>query len=203
MITVVDICNKALNYLQARPIQTIDDNTEEAIRCKAVFDIVRDTVLADHEWEFATYFEDELTLIVDETIPGWDYLYEIPLDCLAIRKLFIDDASTDPDPIEHRRCISPDTLEPAIAVNIESPILEYTMQVTDPKYWTTSFAEALSLKLASEIGAPLTGKSELATQALNLYAIRISEAKRLDAGDRNTEETRKTKRTSSYEDSRV
>lgn len=197
MISPEDVCNKALNYLEVTPISSLDENSIAAIRLKSVFDTVRDEVLAGFPWRFATFFEQP-DLIADETIPGWAYLYAIPLKCLSIRKVFLDDTVPDPEELDYRQCISPESLRAAIAVNETDPWIEYTRQVTDPKYWTAPFAGAFSLRLAAEVGAVLTGKPEKSTAALQQYVLMISEAKRLDA---NAEKVDLTK-PSSYESAR-
>lgn len=197
MISDVEICNIALNYLQAGPISSMEENSPNAEACRTVFDSMRDSVLADHPWGFATFIETP-TLIASEILTGWEYLYAKPTKCLAIRKLFLDDSSTDPDPIEYRECISPTTLVAAIAVNYEDPFLEYTRQITDPTLWSMKFAEALSLRLAAQIGERVTGKADTANLLANRYGLALSEAKRQDAKSKNVTKTR----TSSYEDVR-
>ena len=197
MISDVDVCNKALNYLQAGKIESLEDNTAPAIACRTVFDTMRDSVLADYPWSFATSIVLPV-LIASEVLIGWEYLYAMPLDCLAIRKLFLDDSSTDPEPIEFRECLSPSTEVRAIAVNFEDPYLEYTRQIVDPALWSVKFSDVLALRLAAEIGARITGKQEYATEATNRYGLAISEAKRLDGGSKRVDKVR----TSSYEESR-
>jgi len=197
MIVDVDICNKALKYVGADSISSLDDNTANARECKASYDPARDSVLTDFPWEFATFIVQP-TLIASETLVGWSYLYALPAKCLAVRKLFIDDSSTNPDPIEHRECISPSTLRRAVAVNFEDPYLEYTHQITDPKLWSTKFADTLALRIAAEIGVRVTGRKEEAAEAANRYSNMVSEAKRLDAASANIKKTK----TSSYENAR-
>jgi hypothetical protein len=162
-----------------------------------VYDATRDGVLADYPWAFATFIEQP-TLIASEILVGWEYLYTVPVKCIAIRKLFLDSSSTDPDPIEHRLCISPDTEVAAIATNDADPYLEYTRRVTDPALWSVKFAESLALRLAAAIGERLTGKESIAKTLLDRYSLSISEAKRQDAIAKRTVKTK----TSSYEDAR-
>jgi hypothetical protein len=197
MISDEDICNKALNYLQVKPIQSLDEGSVEAVRCKSVYASVRDAVLRAHNWPFATFFEQP-ALITSQTVPGWAYLYTYPLKCLAVRKVFIDTASTDPDEIDHRQVVSPQTIKRAIATNIPDPWLEYTRQIVDPVFFDSLFAEALALKLAAEVGPVLTGNTTMSSQAMNLYVNAISEAKRITGQDKRTTKTK----VSSYENVR-
>lgn len=197
MITDVDVCNVALSHLQAGTINTLEDDSANAKTCRNVFDATRDAVMVDYPWAFATFIEIP-TLISGEVFIGWSYLYAVPIKCLLIRKLFVDDSSTDPEPIEHRLCISPETLVPAIAVNYEDPYLEYTRLVVDPRQWSVKFAETMALRLAATIGLRLTGKEAIATELANRYNGVISEAKRQDAIAKHTVKTK----TSSYEDAR-
>jgi hypothetical protein len=197
MISDVDVCNKALNYLQAGSISSLEDNTAKARACLAVFDTIRDSVLADYPWSFATHIEVP-ELIVDEVLVGWLYLYAIPAKCLAIRKIFVDTSVPNPDPIEYEECVSPSTLKRAVAVNYEDPYMRYTRQIVNPALWSVKFSDAMAMRLAAEIGATITGKQEAATEAANRYGTIVSEAKRLESETKHVEKTR----TSSYEDAR-
>lgn len=188
MLSVEDICNKALNFLEVSPISSIDEGSAEAIRCKSVYDSVRDSVLQDHWWQFATYFES-LTAIASETVAGWTYLWVYPVKCITIRKVFLDDGSTNPDAMEYMQCLSPQTFKNAIATNENNPEICYTYQVTDPKHYDPKFVECLALRLAAEIGPAITGNSSKATEAMNRYSLAISEAKRLNAGNKNIVKT--------------
>ncbi len=197
MISEVDVCNRALKYLSAGRIDSLEDNTAKAKACLTVFYSVRDSVLADYPWSFATHILQP-TLINSEILVGWLYLYAIPANCLAIRKLFLDTSSTNPDPIEYEECVSPTTLVRAVAVNYEDPYLRYTRQIADPSLWSVKFADVLSMKLAAEIGPEVTGKQEAGTEAAKQYRAMVSEAERLEDSTKHIDKIR----TSSYEDIR-
>lgn len=179
MITVEDICNDALTNLGAGLISSIDDGSTEARQCRAVYDTVRDSVLEEAWWQFATFYSQP-DLITSEVIPGWAYLYEMPDKCITARNIFDDTGLTIQPPIEFLQCISPQTNARAIATNVVDPWVEFTYRVTDPSFYSPKFAECLALKLAAKIGYKITGNDASAKAALALYATQISEVKRLN-----------------------
>jgi len=189
MLSVEDICNKALNYLQANFISSIDDGSFEAQRCKGVYDSVRDSVLEEAWWQFAK-FSTQPTLLANETVPGWAYLYIIPPKVLAIRNVFIDISSTQPDTIEFEQCVSPIDKLRVIATNIADPWLATTYQVTDPSFYPSKFTECFAMKLAIEICESITGVDTKSRTLLPIYGAQISEAKRLDGQNRKIVKTR-------------
>lgn len=179
MLSVEDICNDALTILGAGLISSIDDGTPEARQCRAVYDTVRDSVLEEAWWQFATFFSQP-ELITSEVVPGWEYLYAMPDRCITARNVFDDTGLTIQPPIEFLQCIAPQTTVRAIATNILDPWVEFTYRVTDPSFYSPKFAECLALKLAAKIGPAITGNDAASKVALTLYGTQISEAKRLN-----------------------
>lgn len=184
MSTQVGIVNRALNYLAAKTISSMAEAVEQAVRANLIYDDVRDAVLRDHEWGFATKI-NTLSELADETIPGWDYLYTYPASCLKIRKVYADGESPKPEPIEYREMLSPDTLQKVIVANENPAYAEYTYKITDTTVYDPKFVEALALKLASELSKSLTGNIDNSVKFLQLYQVAISDAKRLNKEESN------------------
>jgi hypothetical protein len=65
----VDICNLALAMIGADPISQLegDDLTPLEVKCAALYDSYRDTLLEDYDWDFAVERSDELA--ADSTDP--------------------------------------------------------------------------------------------------------------------------------------
>lgn len=184
MTTQVGICNRALNYLATKTISSINEAVEQAIRCNLIYDDVRDSVLRDHEWQFATSITT-LSELADETVPGWEYLYVYPTSCLKVRRVFDDNESSKPEEIEFREVRSPDTSQRAIVCNSNPAYCEYTHKVTDTTQYDPKFVEAFALKLASELAKSLTGNMDVGIKLLQLYNVALSDAKRLNKEEQN------------------
>lgn len=52
-MTPIQICNIALSLIGAGSISTLSDTTPQAIECNKFYELDRDIVLADHDWDFA------------------------------------------------------------------------------------------------------------------------------------------------------
>lgn len=79
----VGICNSALAKVGARPITSLDDDSEPARLCKAQYDTLKKDFLRGHLWNFAIKRTD---LAQDATTPEYDfsYRYRLPSDCLRV-----------------------------------------------------------------------------------------------------------------------
>lgn len=172
MSSIVEICNLALNHIGAKSISSLDEASENARKCKLVYAPLRDAVLRDHSWNFAT--ANELLALLDESMPGWNFIYAQPVKCLNVRKIFSEVVLSNPSPLDFKILLSPTTKTKSIASNLEFAWCEFTYQVTDPALFDTKFVEALSYRIGSALAQPLTGNIQLA-QALLQMSIGITE----------------------------
>ncbi len=80
------ICNPGLIGIGARIIESVDDTSNEADLCRAMYENVRDSELRERIWNCT---RKQLTLDVDSETPTykWDYRYLIPSDSLYIIEL--------------------------------------------------------------------------------------------------------------------
>lgn len=170
--SVVQICNLALNHIGAKTITSLDESSESARKCSLVYAPLRDAVLRDFAWNFATATE-QLALL-DETIPGWDFLYVQPIRCLNVRRVFSEVALANPTPSDFKILLSPTTKTKCIASKIETAWCEFTYQVTDPTVFDPKFIEALSYRIGASLAQSLAGNIQLG-QALLQMSIGITE----------------------------
>lgn len=186
----VDIVNKALIHLAVRTISRMDEASQAAESATQIYDNVLDDVLCDHAWGFATTLTT-LPAIAGETVSGWGYLYAYPSNCVAIRSHFQNDGTTEPDPIEFREVQSPVSGTRALASNYTPGYFEYTVRVTDPNQYSPMFIECLALRLAANLAHVLTGSTDMGQKFQQLYAVKLSDAKRVDANERRRSSTQK------------
>lgn len=85
-----DVCNMALGYIGKAPIVTIDDDSDNAMKCKLYYDNCRRQLLRSFEWNFARR-QTQLERI-DKELLGWSYVYNYPEDCLLVYSVFNQDS---------------------------------------------------------------------------------------------------------------
>ena len=180
----IEIINLALARIGVSSIERIDEPSEAARQTKAFYDHVRRTVLRKFPWGFATR-RLELAMI-SETPAAYKYAYRQPTDALFIRRLY-KSGSTKPWDQKHYKCVS-DTSGRVIYTNEEFAEVEYTADIQDASLFDDSFIDAMSWKLAAEVAFPLTGRADLAANAVQGYNAYFTEAAGEDAAEGNEPE---------------
>lgn len=193
----VDICNRALGYLGVKPIASLGENTQPALRLSYIYNSCRDEVLREFDWGFARTIES-LNLISGETLLGWNYLYVYPALCMKINNVFSDSTSQEPKPENYKVCLSPTSKVKAIAADTTPMYINYTVSTDDSTLYDSDFVEFFAQKLAAETAFVLTGKQDLAERMNKMYTDNLSEAKRTSSTERQATITR----SSSFEDAR-
>lgn len=179
-MNTIDICNIAMALVGVdRGIESLDDDSPEARYCKVLFPQIRQNLLRDHPWRWASRRVALATLT--ETITAWDYAYAYPSECLKV--LAVEDE--DPDPAiqyEHEiRALTGSTL--AICCDVYQAYCRYTKDVDDANLFDPSFVEAITHRLASRLALSLSGQKDVA-QALGDEADRaLGRAKFIDASE--------------------
>lgn len=169
MNSEVSICNKGLRYLGGEEILSLMQETRSARLCKQYYSEVRDEVLEEHHWNFATRYG--LLARLQEAPPfGFAYAYQMPVDCLRIRRLRDKSAF---EVVEGRKLYT------------DSPSAEaiMTVRTTNPAVFPALFAEVLARKLAAELAVPLMNSSRLEQSMLTKYVNSLERAKAMDASE--------------------
>lgn len=217
---------------------TLGDANELARMCKRWYEPMRRQLLEECDWTFARKVftlnligqmtgladfpdwassdESEAdTLLADNAVFPWAYLYKYPANVLFIHKVYNEQAQsglgewsgyagtqfrtwleTQNSGWELLR--SKTTNEYAIATNLQSAVAKYTADIRDTSQFSSAFAIALSLKIAQRICLPLTGDKELRMGIDNDLMNEMTKAERLN----HSENPEFGPRTSSYEDAR-
>lgn len=184
----VGICNLALNRLGIENINSLTEESEQARKCAAGYDIALDTILREFDWNFATKII-QLALIDDTATPGWQYKYQYPPDCIKIRRVFPSENTGELRRQNHYRVIYNKTAK-AIVTDIATAWIEYTARVGDTSLYDSLFVDALAWRLAAELSATLTGKEQLYDRAMNNYQRAMLSAYHNDAKEENDIEER-------------
>tara|TARA_R100001594_G_scaffold5297_2_gene16824 strand:- start:3767 stop:4321 length:555 start_codon:yes stop_codon:yes gene_type:complete len=165
--TFVSISNRALTFLGAQPITSLEDDTKEARACNRMYEQSRNQVLRSHNWNFAV---KRASLAANTVAPIWEYTnaFDWPSDCLRI----IDVNTTQEWVIEGRQIVS----------DAGAPLqIVYISEVTDPTLFDVLFVETFALRLASDIAYEITASQQVLSNMEELYRRKIADARVVDA----------------------
>ena len=167
----VSITNLALSNLGEAPIQNLtDDNARARICSQRIDDVVR-SVLRMHDWNAAMQ-RIELTKL-DDPLFGWNSTFQLPGDYIKVIEVY---------PISRYRVQGHNILS-----NEGELSLLYIYEPSDINSLDVLLAEAIALKLASEIAESLTGKDTLRDRVLQKYVMALQEARSANSKDKTPE----------------
>jgi hypothetical protein len=166
MASKIQIVNYALRLLGVARLTALDDDVEGARVADDVYDICRDDVLSDHNWNFATK-RDTLAALEDAPEFGFDVQYQLPNDCLRVVQMEDLDSVYK---VEGKYLLTNES-----AANII-----YIAQITDTTYYSPKFVSCLAARLAAEMAFPLTSSKSKEQLMWELYEAKITEARWVD-----------------------
>jgi hypothetical protein len=173
-MTPTDICNMALSRLGAPRISDIEENTPRGISCRTHYEVVRDSLLRSHPWNFAT---GRANLSQSATAPafGYTFAYALPSDFLRLMTL---------NGIEAEMFASEYTLEGGqLLTYSDEAKITYVRRVTDPTAFDAIFLEVISFRLASALAMDLTNDIEKRDSMEQFAQLRMSGASFVDMGE--------------------
>jgi hypothetical protein len=171
---VVNLALVRIGYTKA--VGNLYDGSDAANKALTIYAQTRDDLMRDGEWDFCrrdvaptllksgpdNYFD---TPWDGPTMPPapWRFEYAYPGDCLKVRRLSPAPGFTfNPAPQPTLFQVANDQyFTPArrvILCNIQSAILTYAGQVTDPASWPPDFVEAAAAELAIRLKRGLMGE---------------------------------------------
>lgn len=169
-VSEVSICNLALQDVgRGLIITSLDEHSHAARVCRLRYPFARDACLRAYDWNFA---KGRASLATRLGVPSFGYMfaYQLPADCLFVRG--IETCADEQWEVEGRKLVT----------NVHAPLLtQYTRRVVDPSYFDCLFAEALALRMASEIAISLTENVSKAQALWQIYQLKMGEARRRDA----------------------
>jgi hypothetical protein len=172
-ITPTSICNQALLRLGAETISSLDDGTRNATLCSRAYDVIRQEILRAHPWNFAM---KRVTLSSSVGAPAFEFTktYTLPTDCLRLWRLY--DLSI-PYKLEGR----------TILCDEASLSIIYIYDNEDESTFDPIFREALSLKIAAQLGYAITGSQTPVQLFTQMYDKILKEAKMWDAQENQSD----------------
>lgn len=171
MESTTEIANMALSHLGiGKEISNLDDEkSQEARACRRFFNSVRDVVLRDFDWAFASKIV-ALALIEEDPNSEWAYSYRLPSDCIAPRRI-LSGTRTDTNSSEIAYLRGQDDDGQLIYTDEPEAYLEYTKRETRVQFYPSDFGIAMSLRLAAYIAPQLTGGDpfKVGARAMQFY----------------------------------
>jgi hypothetical protein len=203
----VDICNRALASVgSTKLIEALDQTgSTEAEQCLLWYERLRDEILRDRVWKFATR-RATLALVAGETRTDWGFVYALPSNCLQVRGLVLPGArspwmlqgypfayyqgatsytgvgvpasnKTVPFDIEARvDPVTDEVIGKVLLCDMESAELVYTVRVTNPQAFDPDFEAALELYLASKLALALPKDTARSRELMNEYLVACRKA---------------------------
>ncbi len=175
-ISVVSICNTALDLLGVDPITSLADDTKAARFCARNYERVRDAVLRAYPWNGAMARASRAALA---DAPAWGYARQFqlpegpdPAYCLRVLSINgeIDLGLTYR--IEGRR----------ILTDVDAPLaILYIARLDNPALYDALLVDAIAARLALDAAYPLAGSVSLGQSLSQAYSEKIAEARQVDA----------------------
>ncbi len=172
------IFNITLNILGvSMPLENANSSDNRAILLNNYYELARDYVLKDFDWNFASTFK-ELALTENPISQfQYKYCYNYPNDCICARDIFQKNSYV----IDKFSISSLSSGQRVILCNTENAILRYTRRVEKEIFFSCEFAMALSYYLASLTANVLVGSIQKGEIAYEKYNQLIKRAKVLNA----------------------
>jgi len=204
----VGIANLALIRVGAKRITALTEDSEQAIVANAVWQYIRDEVLAAKDWKFAKV---RVALAKNVTVPVYQfgYTYTLPTDFLRLCKQDRTDAS-----VFQSGLYSEDSATGQIYLNdsfyqykIETIAdgtlclltdydntsndiyITYIRRITDSTKFSPAFINAFACRLGAEIATALTESRAKYQDMMNMYESALKNAERLNMSLDYQEET--------------
>lgn len=166
--SVAAICNRALTFLGANRISSLDDDTVEARLCKEHYEDTLSDLLRSHPWKFAIA-RASLGLISTTPTYEWDYQYQLPSDCLRV--IGMEGHETDDWTVEGNYLLT----------NATEAKIKYIKKITTVGLFDPSFTTVLALDIAILISYSITTSQGIRNDLIELRKEKIKEARTYSA----------------------
>ena len=185
-VSEVSICNQALSWLGGTLITSLKDETTEGELCQANYANLRDAVLEERAWTFAT-FREELTPLRNEPEWGGKTLFQLPGDNIRVLTVYSNESDTWDVPTRKEWFIEGEHL----IIDQDVVRIRYIRRITAPGRFSPSFVQALAARLAADLALPLTQSARMKQDMWALFQAKLTSAGSLD-GMQGTREKKRS-----------
>lgn len=171
----VQIANLALSRVGVgQAIDSLTEQSTSAIACNAAYAHCVEATLHDFPWPFATVFAT-LGLVSANPNTDWLYSYQVPSDCLVLRRIVSTAGRLDS--IRAPFAIAYSASGRVVFTDTKNAVAEYTLRITDPSLFDATFVDALAWRLAAEIAFPLSVSDSIRQRCLTQHVAAMSAAR--------------------------
>lgn len=162
------VCNLALSYVgNAQRINAFNEETLEAQQSELHYAATRDELLEVFPWRFAARRAVLAELSQERT--GWDFVYALPTDCLAPRRIWngLHEESSRPEleiAFDVEATGTAGVSGRCLLTNQSEAELLYTAECPTVALWSPTFVQAVAWALAVKLALVVPVKPQLAAQ---------------------------------------
>lgn len=176
MTSVTEICNHALLINGQAPIANITEKSTEAIYCRQFYDPTRREILRAFPWNFA--LKTAVMNGVVETSDKWEYVYQLPVDCLRVLEIHPEDgAATGDSKIEF------EVIGNKLYANEENAWCKYIYDCEDTSLFSDMFASVVFHRLAAYISMPIHRDANYTQMLYQMFQKVFAEARTADSNE--------------------
>lgn len=162
----VAIANLALGWLGAARITNFNDPSRPAQLIATNFEAIRDALLEDRDWSFAT---ERMALQPDPVPPPFGFGARFQIPSRVLRVISADDGTGSLHWAREGQFI---VTEPKLATLSVVAVV----RVTDCALFSPAFAQALAARLASDLAVTITENRILQADLWRLYQAKLADA---------------------------
>lgn len=170
MVSEVSICNQALSWVGQSEITSLDQNNKGAEWCRNNYPFIRDAVLQERTWTFATVRATSTTADLDAW--GGMYVHTLEDEWLSVFRVYrASNLAGQMIPDDSWR------MEEGKIVSNQSTVYYWGLkQITDTGKFPPVFVQALAARLAAEMAIAITKNRQLQADMWALYGDKLREA---------------------------
>lgn len=171
-----DVINVALRLVGAEPIVSLTDGTPSANVADDLYEEVRDDLLRQNPWNFAT---KRRKLAQSAIIPVFEFERAFPLPDDWIRTISVHDNDAGHGTVLYRHEQVGE--QNVIMASSDEIWVRYVARVTDPNLMSSDFRRALAVALARDLSIALASSSTLQAQLASQADRALARARSVDA----------------------
>lgn len=181
----VSICNSALAKIGVPPITSFGDGTTQSDLCSRQYATLRDEVLEERAWTFAT---GRQSLLPDATDPAWGFGNRFLIPTTWLRLLFVTNVIATPGNQKNNPPLDWKREGQYILADVDTVHCKYVQQIADTSLMSTAFRECLAYRIAADFAIPLKKSNSLMTNMMQLYQDKLIKAGLTDGAQGRREE---------------
>ena len=175
MVSSTSICNQALSWLAVDPIISLEDDSNTAQWCRLNYPFLRDAVLEERMWTFAT--DRAVSTVADKDAWGDMYVHPLPISWQSVYRCYrtVNKAGS----LGHAANITSEgwVVEGGNVLSYDSTIYLWgVMRITDTGAFSSLFVQALAARIAADACMPFTENQKLQRDMWELFNGKLREA---------------------------